>query len=484
MAILDPSNPTPRISVSMNWASGSPTSGANDYSVILVGNKLSSGSALDSTIYGPQDFSDVAKAVQLFGDGSELASMVRKFLSSNKSSALYAIAVPEDGYQSSGHIVVSGSATSSTTLTIRIGESSLLLGVSSGDSATAIGDAIAALINSKTFLPVTASNTAGDVTLTSKQKGERTNKIKVSISSSSSFGSTISPLTPTAMSGGSGVDDITDATSVIDGNWFYSIVCSMEDDTNLGELKDFLREQEDPNVGRRMRGFAGCTSSLGTAITSATSLNYERMCLVYQYNCEVQAHDLAVAVAAKISNGESKATPQLNFNGEIVDLKFPVSKSKASDAQIRSMIVAGLTPVDVDLTTKTSAIVKACTTRSLTNGQAETRIKDLHKVFVCDRYANDLVALLNAKFHGKNISQDLPESADVRPNLVTPKHIKSTVKGLVDSYAVEGLLEEEEKSKDELTVVLPVGTNVFEINLNLDPVNILDSIGVQINQVG
>ena len=48
-----------------------------------------------------------------------------------------------------------------------------------GDTATVVGDNAAAAINSRTWLPFTASNSSGTVTLTAKVGGAIMNSIRI-----------------------------------------------------------------------------------------------------------------------------------------------------------------------------------------------------------------------------------------------------------------------------------------------------------------
>jgi len=88
------------------------------------------------------------------------------------------------GVAATGSIAFSGTASASGTFTIYIDSiknGKYELNVASGDTATAIGSALAALINANTYSPVSAVNTTGSVALTAANDGTQGNTIGIKI---------------------------------------------------------------------------------------------------------------------------------------------------------------------------------------------------------------------------------------------------------------------------------------------------------------
>jgi len=351
MAILDPSNATPKLAINVSFQKGPSSSGSSDYSILLIGNKLSSGTGTDATLYGPQDMSSDSDAAGLFGRGSELALMVKDCLAKNKKSTVYAMSVAEgvSSTVATGTITFTSAATSNATVTVWVGSKTVSFGVVSGDAIAVQAAACAAAITANVDLPVTASASLGVCTVTSKNKGLRSNLIKISAKASNSYGTTISPLTMTALTGGTVQDSLAAALAVIVGQRFYSIVVAQDDATNLGLLKTHIASLEDPMIGLRQRGFCASVDTAGNATTVAIGLDDERLCLVWQGGSDCLPRELAVDVASQICLAEIGDIPVCNFNGLQLSLPVPRSKTKPTPAQIKAALNNGISPIDCDV---------------------------------------------------------------------------------------------------------------------------------------
>jgi len=145
---------------------------------LLIGQKLAAGSqAVNTAVI----VSTTDQAKTLFGAGSMLARMHAAYRAQDPFGEVWCIAVADAGagVAATGTITVTGPATGAGTISLYIGSQLVNVGVSSGDTATAIATAINAAINAATDLPVTSSVAAGVVTLTAKWKGPTGNDINV-----------------------------------------------------------------------------------------------------------------------------------------------------------------------------------------------------------------------------------------------------------------------------------------------------------------
>src|SRR5690242_13177026 len=92
---LSLSDPVPGEYLQINFAQGEASAGTSVYSVLLMGNWIDDGysSALSNTVYGPDTtvpMTSESDAIALFGQGSELHRMIKRFMVVNKSTPLYA----------------------------------------------------------------------------------------------------------------------------------------------------------------------------------------------------------------------------------------------------------------------------------------------------------------------------------------------------------------------------------------------------------
>ena len=152
--------------------------------ILFIGQKTSSGSATAGVLI--QNIANGGVEDALFGTDSMLATLIRANKKRNQQIQVDAIALDDSGSgtQAAGSFDISGTATESGTLTIIAGSErnhSYTIAVTSGDTATTVGDAIAAAITADTKCPLTASNTTGTVTVTAVNAGTYGNSIPLEI---------------------------------------------------------------------------------------------------------------------------------------------------------------------------------------------------------------------------------------------------------------------------------------------------------------
>jgi phage tail sheath gpL-like len=161
----------------------------------------------------------------LFGAKSQIAGMIRAARLINKATQFDAIPLEDSGtgVAATGTIVVTGPASESGTLLVTVGSSfnyQFSVSVASGDTATAIGDAIEAAINDSDYVPATANNVTGTVTITASNEGTLGNKIGVQVSGTiAGVG-----ITTTAMSGGANDPSLTSVFDSIDSTRYQTVV--------------------------------------------------------------------------------------------------------------------------------------------------------------------------------------------------------------------------------------------------------------------
>lgn len=496
---LATNDPVPGVYIQTNFAQGPASSGGSVYSAIIFANKLSTGSATaDTAYYGPDTpitMTSVADAILLFGDGSEAARMVKRFMAVNKTTPLYVVAVSEgaSAVASTGTITVAVTATGSGTLRIFVGDEFVDTGIVTGDTPTVIATQAVININSKSSWAVTASNAAGVITLTSKNKGLRANFIRyfAQISPNTS-GTTVTPTASTACTGGSVTDDNTAALATILGKRFYYCISAAQDVTNLGAWAAQIAQEALPVSGRRMRLFAGSVDTLANAITVATALNTERAEIVWLTTADQSPGGLAANQAAVVSLFEAQAIPRSNFaffgqtastNGLWL-IKAPLAGNAPTRSQVFAALNAGLSPIGVGAA-GTSFLYKRVTTRFKNGSVVDYRIREANKVTIEDFFGDDLQIQIVAAMDGKVIGNDpVKGQKDPGPNVATPRLLYSIIYRLLTEYANKGLIQNLEQTKADTIVQREVSpTNRMTASIPLQPADPWDQAGVQINQV-
>jgi phage tail sheath gpL-like len=497
---LAANDPVPGEYAEISFAQGESSLGTNTYSAILLGNMLSSGSATpDTVVYGPDTpvtMTSEQDAISLFGEGSELHRMVRRFLTVNKTTPLYAIGI-DDGYSggagyAEGLIELTGPATGAGTLRVYVGDEFVDVGFVTNDTASDIASDAAAAINSKTHWAVTAVAVLGDVQLTAKQAGLRGNFIRYFAQVlPTTAGIVATPTASTNFINGTVSDDNTTALATILPERYYYIVSAAEDVTQLTSLVSQVNTQSLPVTGIRQRVFAGAVGTLAASITVSDALNAPRAEITWLNQSDLTPGELATNSAAIYSLEESGLRFECNFDSYGQNAKTsvnwkiraPLSGAKPTRSQIYAALNAGLTPIGVDKSS--SYLVKRITTRYKNGSVVDYRIRDAHKVTVCDRYTDDLLAKMASTLRGKKIGDDpVKNEPTPGPDVVTPRIAKALINRLTTDYGEIGLLQNVNEIKANTIVIREVSPRTrLSARIPLQPIDILDQVTTKIDQV-
>lgn len=496
---LSPGDPTPGNYLEINFAVGEASSGAGVYPVLLLGGMLSTGSATaDAMIYGPDtpvQCATESDVIALFGAGSELHRMWRRFTAVNQSTPVYLLAVAEGGGAAAGTatITITGTSAGAGSIRVFVGDEFVDVGFGFGDTPTVIATAVVNAVKTRPHWPVSASNVAGVVTLTTRQKGLRANFVRyfAQVVAPASAGVSVSPTASTAISNGATTDSNVTALATIVAKRFYYIVSAAEDATQLGALMAQVGTQALAITGIRQRVFAGSVDTIANTITITTALNAARAEIVWLAQSDLPPCELAANNAAVYALEEAPLIPRCNFSSYGNDAKTstnwkvraPLSGAAPTRSQILAALNAGITPIGV-LSAGRTYLVKRCTTRFLNGANPDYRIRDAHKVTICDRYADDLAAKELAQLSGKNVGDDPKKNEEPNPNTVTPRVYKALINRLSRDYAELGLLQRVDEIIGGTIVIRELApTTRLSAQIPLQPVDILDQTAAQINQV-
>lgn len=253
---------------------------------LLIGIKLTAGTA---TVNQPVIVNGGANAANtLFGQGSPLARMVAAYRAANPSGVLYALPVAEpSGSAATVTIAVTGPASAAGVISLYIGGQLLEIAVTSSETATNIGAAIAAAVNAAADLPVTATALTGTVTLTAKWKGSTGNDIRVEHSYHGVGGGQSLPagvgLTITANADGAGNPSLTTALANLGDKPFDFIIHGLADLSNTTPLTALTTLMNDTSgrwaYNRQLFGhvYTAVRDTLANLTTLGESLNDQHL---------------------------------------------------------------------------------------------------------------------------------------------------------------------------------------------------------------
>lgn len=170
----------------------------------------------------------------LFGEDSMLAAMIRSARLLNDQSQFDAIPLDDNGsgVNATGSIAASGTATADGSFTVTIGSQqnhTVTVAVASADTATIVGDSIAAAVNADATMPVNAVNSTGTVTFTAINAGTYGNTLGIEVVG------TVAGITNTVTGMASGATDpvLTGVFDVVGDTRYQGIVWPYADDTSV-----------------------------------------------------------------------------------------------------------------------------------------------------------------------------------------------------------------------------------------------------------
>ena len=484
----------------INFAQGAGSLGTATYAIVLVGNKSAAGDATpDTVIYGPGansplPLATVQDAINRFGQGSELHRMFRRVVALNTVTPVYAVAVAESaGANATLAVTFATTAAANGSVRFYMGDEFVDTAVTSGDTATVIGANVAASINTKLDWAVTAVSAIGVLTVTAKNKGPRGNWLRGSAVIIGTGVATTSSVSAQAFfTGGTTSDSNVTALATILPFRYYYVVSAAEDATQLGAAASQISTQALPTTGIRGRVVGASIDTSGNATTIATTINNARAELVWMQNGDWTPAELAANAASVYALAEVPLSFRCNFSGygnvpgDGASWKVPAPRSGTAPtrATIKAALNNGITPIAINANGSTY-LVKRITTKSLTGSNNDYRIRDAHKVTVCDRYGDDLLSKFNLQFVGKNIADDPPIGGHpLAPNVVTPRIVKAAVNKLSSDYGDLGLVQNVPAVQAGTIVIRETSPATrMSCRIPLQTVDILDQIASALDQV-
>lgn len=499
---------TPVYAAEIEFAQGPASAAAGEREVVFVMPMTSSGNWTANSLYGPinneQEVSDGA------GPGSLMHRGIRKFLTLNKDAKVYAVpyAASSGGSPASAtlDLDIATTATASGVLDVYVAGEKCQAGISTGDTATVIGDAIALSINNKTHLPVSAANSSGTVTLTAKIAGASQGngtidsircyvEITAGIGTTAAFTSGDALGDDTAGADGTTTEaaNLNTALATLDSNRKYYIVTSLNDATSLGHVKTHITNKSLPKKGLRSVGISAYTHTLAAAQTIATGLNYERTQVALGPMFQSTPEEIAGAMAA-IRQLEEGADVTHNFNGQkMPGIVGPYASSNwitNGDSDVEDAIIDGLTP----LSTNDSGvrIVHSVSTRSkdTTGAFNDPRASRTLKISGADDFTDTVLVRFATRYGQKKFKDDERlANGRVNPNqkqisgVVRPSNIRATITEALDDYEDEHLQNVAE-SKASLSVGKhSVAGGRAACSLDLHVIDSLDQITLRVAEV-
>ena len=268
------------------------------YKGLILGQKLAAGTA---TADVPVRVTSVAQAKTLFGAGSMLHGMVKAWLANNPTTELWVIPQSDNGagVAAAGSLAFAGPASGAGTINLYLAGKLYQVAVASGDTATAIGAAVAAAITADADAIVTAVNTTGTVALTYKHKGLIGNELDVRFNyyQGEVFPSGVSCVV-TGFTGGTANPSLTAAISAMAEVQYDVIAFPYTDAGNLTAMETELDSRWGPLRQNDGRIFSAKNADFSGLSTLGNSRNSKHVTIMEAYLEPTPVYEKAAAYAA------------------------------------------------------------------------------------------------------------------------------------------------------------------------------------------
>lgn len=423
----------------------------NDMRNLIFGQKLSTGTAESLKPYRITADGEVEK---LTGVGSHLTSLVNAFRKINKSQELVILPLDDNsqGAASVGSIEFTAKATKVGILNFYIAGVRVSVGVNDSLEIADIAAKLKLAIDEMPELPVTATLSAAKVTLTTKHKGEWTNKINLDVNL------TVGDITPEGlkftivdMQNGAGNPNLQDALDVLGDVQYHNIANPYTDKANMDLFDLHLLNLDLPKVRKEAIGYTAFIGNHGQNTTFADVLNSAYITCIAPGlipNMETEALGLYMGHLAS-----SRAIdPARGFEGLLLQgLKAPKAADQFDINQRDLLLKAGLSTCTNNFSSQVS-IERAMTMKTKDNdGNKDTSQKTINIMMTAFAIASTWTKTSRQKFKNKKLRED----GGITPaGTVTPSIYKAEMISLFDKLERLGWVQNSSEFIDNLTATI------------------------------
>ncbi len=429
-----------------------------DNRILVIGQRLTTGTVAASI---PTLITSYKQAVTSFGQGSMLANMFKVLFDNNSFTEKWAIAVDDDGagVKAVGSITLVGSATASGTLSLYIDGVLVTASVASGDDVTAQALALKNAINANLDLPVTATVSAGVITVTHRHKGLVGNKTDMRMNYAGVLAGEALPAgcAATIVQVGTGTAGTTDpsvaaAIAALPDEIFNYWLIPYISSTILTAMDTEMTRRWGPTVMLEGHVFTADKGSVGTLSTLGNTRNSQHMTILdAANNSPTPPYLWASAMCGKVAYyaGIDPARP---FNTlQLVDVLPEPLEDRRTLSENNTLLYDGIATHN---TSKAGIVsIQRAITCYQTNALsvADAAYLDANTLFTLSYYRQTLRARITSRFPRHKLADDGTRFGAGQA-IVTPKIIKAEIIALAKEWEELGLIEDMEQFKTDLIV--------------------------------
>jgi phage tail sheath gpL-like len=393
-------------------------SAVND-KVVILAQKTASGAVASKT--PTKVFSDADAALN-FGQGSIAHLTAKAALQANANLDLTVVGIDDNGSTKAvGNIIVTGQAGVAGALVVYVGDQAVSVNIDAGwtaaQGATAIYGAIA---NAQNQMPITAGVTgASAVNFTARNAGTLGNQIP--LTASVVAGLTGMAFAVTEPAGGSTDPDLgaydtasTVLNSIVGGG--YSIIINtLNDNTNMGKVKNMVEFVSGPMEQRPAIQVVGVTDQVDTfgniETKAGTTMNHGRTTMAYLRSAngnlaKTEPFKIAGEYGAMLAYNSDPVVP---YDGlTLATVAAPAVTDRFTRTEQESLLNNGVTPLYV-IPGEMVAIVRAVSTYTVNSfGTPDPTLLDINTLRTLDYVRAQVLLRLQQRFQRAKLSTKTP----------------------------------------------------------------------------
>lgn len=457
---------------------GSPYQGQSR--LLLLGQKLSTGSAVADTPIGP--IQSEREVIAFAGNGSMLVDMYRIARRNAPFQPIWLLPVADPaGAAAAGSITITAPGTTGVGV-LSVCGTRLAIQINAADTATVIATAIKDAINNA-GIPVSATNTAGVVTVTSRHVGTLGNNLELRVKTDEPNLLTTTNAVIVAIgtgTAGTGTPTLTTALANLGDDEFDWIAGPYSDTTSLNAIRDFLA---DTSTGRwspikQLYGhyITAAFGTLSTLVTLGNGRNDRHVSIIGSQVSPSPVWSWAAAVAGQAAAHLTDA-PEVSRPLQTLVLEGiapPISRSvwwTITDRQALYVDGIGAYKVTVDGLVQIDRIVT--TEQVNAAGVPDTTFRDIETIgqlmFVARYFRTEV-----SNRHSRQALAD--ENPAGVAEITTPRDIRNTLIHIYRELVALGVLEKADVFAQFVNVERD-GNDANRINAYL-PVDVVNQLRV------
>lgn len=400
----------------------------------------------------PRFVSSAEEVASLCGAGSMIARMMAAYRANDQLGEVWILPLQDhgSGVAATGTIGVSGTASAAGTVAIYIGGRRVPVAVASGNAASAVATAIAAAINADTALPVTASPSGSNVTVTAKNDGTLGNAIDIRLNYAGTAGGEATPagltITITPMASGATDPDLTGLDTILGDEEFDFVCAPWTTSTALNAMRDLMSDSAGRwSFTRQTYGhvWASARDTAANLITLGQGRNDQHVSIVGVHDspsCPVQWAAAAMAASAQALKADpARPLQTVAIRGVLA----PPVGSRFSLTQKQALLTAGIALPAFAQDGQASILRMVTTYQKNAFNQPDQSYLDVETLFTLMAIIRRLRSATTQKFARSKLANDGTRFGPGQP-IVTPAVFKAELVAQYAQLEAEGLVEDAE----------------------------------------